>query len=67
MNSDKNTERLLREGLDGADVLPLVQHIHLLDDQHPVVDLLVQDGVPGVTTEGHLPHCEEIQGGFSGH
>ena len=36
--------------------------VHLLDDQHPVVDLLVEDGVP----EGHVPHCQEVQGGSSG-
>ena len=67
MDSDKDTEWLLREGLDGADVFPLVQHVHLLDDQDPVVHPLVQDGVPGVPTEGHVPQCEEVQGVSSGH
>ena len=67
MNTDSDTERLLREGLNCADVLPLVQDVYLLNDQHPVVDLLVKDGVPGITTECHLPHCEEIQGASSGH
>ena len=67
MNSDKDTEWLLREGLDRADVPPLVHQVHILDDQHPVVILLVQDGVPGVPTEGHVPHCEEVQGGLPGH
>ena len=42
MNSDYDTERLLRVGLDGADVLPLIHHVHLLDDQHPVVDPLME-------------------------
>ena len=67
MNSDEDTEWLLREGLDRADVPPLVHQVHILDDQHPVVMLLVQDGVPGVPTEGHVPHREEVQGGLPGH
>ena len=53
--------------MDGADVLPLIQHVHLLDDQDPVVKLRVQDGVPGVPTECHVPHCEEVQGASSDH
>ena len=67
MNIDKDTEGLLREGLDCADEPSLVHLVHVLDHQHPVVVVLVQDGVPGVPCEGHVPHSEEVQGGLLGH
>ena len=66
MNFDKYIEWLLWVGLDHADVPPLVHHVHILDDQHPVIVLLMNDGVPGISTEGHVPHCEEVQGGLPG-
>ena len=41
----------------GARVLPG----DILDDEHPVVASLLDDGVSGVSTEGEVTHCQQVQ------
>ena len=65
--SDKDNEGLFREGLDCADVPSLVHLVHIHDHQHPVVEVLVHDGVAGVPSQDHVPHREKLHGGLPCH
>ena len=59
---DPHHDVLLGEGLDGADVCPGVGHGDGVDDEDPVVNWLVEDGVPVVPGEGEVAHRQEVQG-----
>ena len=52
---------LLGEGLHGADVSAGVGHVDRVDDEDPVIGMLVEDGVSLISTEGEVANSQEVQ------
>ena len=52
---------LLGKGLHGADVSAGVGHVDRVDDEDPVVGMLVEDGVSLISTECEVANSEEVQ------